>query len=106
MIFVVIGHALLCITIHILISVEKRNAFIRIEKSVVAHMDVQQEIAKQVFKKYLHHLFMIWNLQEKLLCSIFPSDIAKTIQESLYNVSMESFFQFRNLHVSEVENVR
>lgn len=47
---VVVSHTVLCIVVHVLTSIEKRIAFIRIEKSVVAHIDVQQEIAKQVRK--------------------------------------------------------
>lgn len=56
---VVVSHTVLCIVVHVLTSIEKRIAFIRIEKSVVAHIDVQQEIAKQVRKIMRQKLIML-----------------------------------------------
>ena len=39
----------LCIVVHIMINIQKRVAFHKIEKSVAAHLDVEKENAKQVY---------------------------------------------------------
>lgn len=49
-----------CIIVHIMINIQKRVAFHKIEKSVAAHLDVEKENAKQVMIIILPACVKLW----------------------------------------------
>ena len=88
-------------------------AFQIIETSVATHIDLEKETKKQVDIIYylcclLIRFFLIY--KEKLMCSIFPTEMAHGIQNNLHSNDKSSLRanseQFRKLYLNRSENVR
>lgn len=84
-------------------------SFERIENSVKTNLDIKREISKQVSMSFsmINPVFVI---QDRLLQSIFPCEVAKSAQSKLCNdngCNTEGIMEnFRKLQLTRSENVR
>ena len=84
-------------------------SFERIENSVKTNLDIKREISKQVSMSFsmINPVFVI---QDRLLRSIFPCEVAKSAQSKLCNdngCNTEGTMEnFRKLQLTRSENVR
>ena len=92
---------------HVLINQQLRQTFDDVEKSTGVQLITEREISIQV-KTFAYHKIFTLFVQENLLTTIFPPNIAQAIKKELYADERTKYevVSFRQLHIQRFENVR